>query len=141
MRTRPEGLTPLEEEIAVSLLGFRWVRWDRERPDGGPSEEGGRFLASDDGLLSRFQIPAERDVPEAREPGRYLPPFLEDVGAAVVVAQRAGLFGELGAAVSLGPSGEWEVRKQGDPVVVKGRSLAEVLCRAALAWSSRHRSG
>jgi len=141
MKTSEGGLTPLEEEVAVSLLGFRWVRWDRERPDGGPSDEEGRFLASEDGLLSRFQVPANLELPQARAPGRYLPPFLEEVGAAAAVAQRTGLFGGSGAVVSLGSSGEWEVRKEGGPVAVKGGNLAEVLCRAALAWSARHQGG
>ncbi len=135
------GLTPLAEEVALRLLGYRWVEWDRNRPDGGPSDETGRFLAHPEGLLSRFQTPVGRQTPLALEPDRNLPLFLEDPGAAFEVAMRAGLFRDSGVLLSMSPQGEWTLRTAQDGVVVSGKELAEVLCRASLAWADSLEAG
>ncbi len=128
-------LRPLDQEIALRLLGYQWVQWSRGTAWTAPWDEAGRFLAPPAGLLSRFQVPAGSEVPLAPEPLRYLPSFSQDVGAAFEAARVAGLFDSAHAILAAGQDGEWTVCTRGERVTVRGPSLPEVICRAALAWA------
>jgi hypothetical protein len=122
----------LDAEVAVRLLGYRWVQWNPRGGGLGPSDEKGRFLYPPDGLLSHLQVPAGPEVPVADDPYRYLPSFCEDVAAAFEAARSAGLFGVVGAILNYHEPGEWSVQTHDGNVLARGYSLPEALCRASL---------
>ena len=126
------GPRTLDEEVAVRLLGYRWVQWNNRSAGVAPSEERGRFLAPPDGLLSHLQVPAGLEVPLAEDPFRYLPAFSDDLSAAFEAARSAGLFGVVGAILNYDEPGEWSVQTRHGDVLARGYSLPEALCRATL---------
>jgi hypothetical protein len=121
----------LDEEVAIRLLGYRWVHWN-SRGGGGPSDEKGRFLAPPDGLLSHHQVPAGSEVPIADDPHRYLPEFCQDLEAAFDVARSVGLLDVAHAILEVDDLGDWTVRTREGEVLAQARSLPEALCRASL---------
>lgn len=124
----------LDLEVALRADGHRWVQWSEQGPatasPGGP----GRFLAPAQGLLSHLQVPAGEDVPLAVEPYRHLRPYTSDPGLALAVAERVGLFGDGGAALTRSPAGVWRLAAASCALELEDRSVARLLCRAVLAW-------
>ena len=125
---------PLDEEVAIQLLGFRWVVWKSLDSFPLPMEEAGRFLAPSDGPLAEGQVPAGPEVPLAKEPDRYVPLVSSDAEAALELARQVGLFVAGNAFLSVSPLGEWTVCTEDGRVWASGRSVPEVLCRAAMEW-------
>ncbi|MFH1765021.1 MAG: hypothetical protein ABIF09_12610 [Gemmatimonadota bacterium] len=126
----PDGRNRLDEEVAVRLLGYRWVRWGTQPP----YDEEGRFLAPPDGFLAHHQVVAGPEVPLADEPFRYVPGFSSEVEPAFEAARSVGLFHEANAFLMVSDTGEWSVRTEDERLNVMGATLPEALCRAALRW-------
>jgi hypothetical protein len=124
----------LDEEVAVRVLGYRWVQWKTGEGVLPPSEERGRFLAPVEGLLSRHQVEVGRRGPLAREPYRYVPRFSVELESALEAAQAVGLLRNENTVLELSDQGEWTVRAKGDRLTMTAATLPEALCRAALRW-------
>jgi len=129
--------SPLDEEVAIRILGYRWVVWKDLDRFPLPHEEQGRFLAPPDHPEARGQEEVGSEVPLAKEPDRFLPMFSEDPEAAFEVARRVGLFVSSNGFLAMMPGGGWEVQDDDGRVLGSGDSIPEAVCRAALAWVTR----
>lgn len=149
MRNRPETETgsleemnsetgnPLDEEVAIRILGYRWVMWKSRDQFPLPHEEEGRFLAPPDHPLARELVEADPGISLAKEPDRFLPMFSEDPEAAFDIARKVGLFVSSNGFLAMTPGGGWEVQDDAGQVLGFGSSIPEAVCRAALAWLDR----
>lgn len=124
----------LDLAIALEVAGYRWVTWNREAVGGRPMGRGSAFLAGPDDLLSHLHQPANGTEPKEDGALAAIPEFSRNVGAAMGIAERVGLFREGGAVLGRRPDGTWVVRAPALQEEVWGTEAAEVVCRATLAW-------
>ena len=122
----------LDTEVATRLMGFRWAEW-------GPGAEGplrapGRFLAKTDTPLDHLHQPAGPDAPLHERPFSRVPRYSAEIGHAFEVAEVAGLFGDGRAVLHQEAEDEWVMEVRG--LRLTSPRLAELLCRASLAWAA-----
>lgn len=129
---------PLDEEVAIRILGYRWVVWKSLDQFPLPREEVGRFLVPPDHPLAREMVEADPGVPLAKEPDRFLPMFSADSEAAFDVARKVGLFVSSNGFLAMTPGGGWEVQDDAGRVLGVGSTIPEAVCRGALAWLGRN---
>lgn len=122
----------LDAEVATRLMGYRWVRWNRNALGGSPLYTPGRFLALPDHMSGHLMEPADPDTPLHAQPLSKVPRWSTDVDQAFVVAETAGLFSEAKAVLLRGDDGEWTIEFRGSRL--SSPDLAELLCRASLQW-------
>lgn len=125
----------LDTEIALRLMGFRWVEWGQGAE--GPLREPGRFLARSDSPLKHLHRPAGTEVPAQDHPLTRVPRYSVAVQHAFEAAEKAALFREGRAVLSRESDGEWVIEVRGLHLTSPG--LAELLCRASLEWTAAAR--
>lgn len=122
----------LDVKVATRLMGYRWVRWNRNALGGGPLYTPGRFLARQDHMSAHLMEKADANTPLNAQPLAQVPRWSEDVERAFEVAEAVGLFSDARAVLLRGDDGEWTVEFRGSHLT--SADLAEVLCRASLQW-------
>jgi hypothetical protein len=132
--TRSDEQEHLDIEVAIRLMGFRWMEWSKAGLGEAPLYSPGRFLASLDDMTSHLYAEAAPDTPLADQPLARVPRYSQDEAPAFSAAEASGLFLDARATLSRDPDGSWVIELQGDRLA--SHSLPELLCRASLRWSS-----
>lgn len=131
---RSEEQEHLDIEVAMQLMGFRWVEWSKAALGGAPLYTPGRFLASLDDMTSHLYTEAAPETPLSDQALARVPRYSQDDTLAFAAAEASGLFAEGHATLSRDLDGSWVIDVEGDRLA--SRALPDLLCRAALHWSS-----
>lgn len=127
----------LDLDVAVRIMGYRWVEWNHALLHGAPLDQPGRFLARPDDPLAHLQTPARPGTPDQEGALGALPRFSRDLQLALEAAKAVGLFRDGDADLSRGTDGDWALEVRAGGRRYAGPSAAAVVCRAALDWLSR----
>ncbi len=130
MRTSVEH--DLDVEVATRLMGYRWVRWNRNALGGSPLYSPGRFLAPSDHMSAHLMEDADPNTPLNAQPLAKVPRWSEDVERAFEVAESVGLFSDAKAVLLRADDGQWTVEFRGSHLT--SGDLAQLLCHASLQW-------
>ena len=125
----------LDLDVALEIMGYRWVEWRHEALQGAPLDQPGRFLARADDPLSHLHTPAASGVPELRDALSKLPRYSGNLDLAMDVASQVGLFREGGAELKRGADGTWILDVTATERRYDGPEAPRLVCTAALEWN------